>query len=318
VISFKKLKWAVGIFILGYLIFSFDIRNITAVISSANPALLVTALIIYAATFVILSMRWKKILSRMGVVLPLREAYPAFVGGTLLSDFTPARLGDLGRAYLVRKRLEPKLGVVSVIVDRYMDILAILLLSAIGLLILRSEKGISGEDLVYITLSLSVILFAFLLGALLLWFKRKRTHQFVQGFAGKFMKIEKLASHLSKFDEGLGKLKNPRTLLPICVIYTLAAWLTHALRVSLIIQAVDATMPFYYLPFLLPMISALALLPISPGGLGLVEGGMVAILDVFGVPPSTGIAIALIDRTLTVFFHSIVGPRVMLFGENKG
>ena len=65
------------------------------------------------------------------------------------------------------------------------------------------------------------------------------------------------------------------------------------------------------------MISALALLPVSPGGLGLVEGGMAAILAVFGIPLSTGIAIALIDRAMTVFFHSLIGLRVILSEENK-
>ncbi len=311
-----NLKWIFGLVILGYLILSFDIKNIATVISSAKAEFLVLALVTYAISFLILTLRWKKILLAMGIDLPLREAYTAFVAGVLLSDFTPAKLGDLGRAYLVKKRLDPKRGVVSVIMDRYMDILTILILSIIGLLLLSGEKGISGDDLVYIILSLMVILFAFLLGALLLWFRIDKTLQFILSLVSKSSRTEKITTSLSKFKEGLGGLNNRRTLIRTGILYTFIAWLTHALRVSLIIQAVDATMPFYFLPFLLPMISALALLPISPGGLGLVEGGMAAFLALFGIPPSTGIAIALIDRTITVFFHSTVGLRTILLKEN--
>lgn len=308
-----KIKWAAGLFILGYLIYSFDIKSIAAVISRANAVLLAAALLTYACTFVILSMRWMKILEKMGFELSLREAYPAFVAGTLLSDFTPGRLGDLGRAYFVRNRLEPRLGVASVIVDRYMDILALLSLSIVGLILLYG-KGVSRHELTYLLLPLSILAFAALTGAFMLWFRREKTLEVILRAAGKLGK--KNFSSILKLSEGIGRLKSPRSLLFTGVSLTYISWLTHGLRVSLIINSVGAEVPLYYLPFLLPMISALALIPVSPGGLGLVEGGLVAVLAVIGVPPSSGIAVAIIDRVLTVFFHSAVGLRAVL--KNKG
>jgi hypothetical protein len=293
------IKWAVGLIILGYLIYTLDVRAIITIVSTVNPWLLIVALGVYAITFVILTMRWMQVLSHMNLALPLEEAYSAFVSGTLLSDFTPARLGDLGRAYFVRKRIEPKLGVVSVIIDRYMDILALLALSTGGMLLL-SEKGLS---ITYVLPSFSVILFALLIGALLLWFRGEKISRLADRVGGRAL--------FERLEEGLERIEKPGNVLLLGVSFTLVAWLTHAARVGLIIQAVNATMPFYFLPFLLPMISALAMLPISPGGLGLVEGGMVVVLALFGIQPPVGMAIALIDRAITVFFHASIGLRAI-------
>jgi uncharacterized membrane protein YbhN (UPF0104 family) len=67
--------------------------------------------------------------------------------------------------------------------------------------------------------------------------------------------------------------------------------------------------PLYILFFLQPLVSALALIPITISGLGLVEGGIAALLFQFDVPLAAGLSIALLDRVLTTAFHLLVGGR---------
>lgn len=313
---FKKIiKLIPGFAIIAYLAYTFDVRAIVKTISVAKPSFLFLSFLIYSFTFLILTARWKRILSGIGVKIPLLSAYQAFVAGTLLSDVTPSRLGDFSRPYLIKKYMDMGQGVASVAIDRYIDILTILCLSSVGFLLLYTKEILSGKTVIYMFLSFSILIFFFLIGTLLLWFKRAQIINFTTGVIKRakkkfnFIFLDQLNSFLLEFDEGMSIVKHPLQLLTFSILLTVLAWVTHALRVSLIAQSVDYSISFIFLFCLLPAISALSLIPVSPAGLGLVEGGLAALLSLFGIPLHIGLSIALLDRALTVFFHILVGSR---------
>ena len=313
---FKKIiKLIPGFAIIAYLAYTFDVRAIVKTISVAKPSFLFLSFLIYSFTFLILTARWKRILSGIGVKIPLLSAYQAFVAGTLLSDVTPSRLGDFSRPYLIKKYMDMGQGFASVAIDRYIDILTILCLSSVGFLLLYTKEILSGKTVIYLFLSFSILIFFFLIGTLLLWFKRAQIINFTTGVIKRakkksnFIFLDQLNSFLLEFDEGMSIVKRPLQLLTFSILLTVLAWVTHALRVSLIAQSVDYSISFIFLFCLLPAISALSLIPVSPAGLGLVEGGLAALLSLFGIPLHIGLSIALLDRALTVFFHILVGSR---------
>lgn len=313
---FKKiLKLIAGLAIIAYLAYTFDLRAIVKTISVAKPLFLILSFLFYAFTFLILTTRWKRILSNIGAKIPLSDAYQAFAGGMLLSDATPSRLGDFSRPYLVKKYMDIGQGFASVAIDRYTDILTILSLSSAGFLLLYTTKILSAKTAIYMLFSFSILIFFFLIGTIMLWFKRAQIIYFTTGVIRRakikfnFVVLDQLNSFLMKFDAGMSIVKSPTQLLTISILLTLLAWITHALRVSLVAQSVGCSLPFVFLFCLLPAISALSLIPVSPAGLGLVEGGLAALLSLFGIPLYVGLSIALLDRALTVFFHILVGSR---------
>ena len=93
------------------------------------------------------------------------------------------------------------------------------------------------------------------------------------------------------------------------ILLTIIAWITHALRIVLIAEGLGYVLPLPDLFLILPLISALALIPITISGLGLVEGGLMAVIAEYGVPLSTALSIAILDRGLTLLFHFTVGGR---------
>lgn len=122
-------------------------------------------------------------------------------------------------------------------------------------------------------------------------------------------------SILEKFDESMGKINNPVKLLVLCFSITSFAWVTHTMRVVLIAKAIDISLPFVILVFLLPLVAALSLIPFSISGLGFVEAGIVTLLSLLGVPLYAGISIALLDRGSTFLFHVIVGSKYAMDWE---
>lgn len=297
-ISLKNLaRLFIGLLLIAFLLYRFDADEILQNIGSAKPSYLALAILIYALTFIVLTVRWRMILSAIGEKLPFIEAYQAFAGGVLLSDFTPARVGDLARPLMVKDHVELKRGVLSVIIDRYADILTIGLLGTSGLLLF--------SDLFSLHLLFAIVLFlAAVLSASLFWLKRALL---VRG--ADRLGWERLTQAAHRLDEAACSLNRPSGLMARSVLLTMIAWTLHALRLALIAKSVGYDVPLHVLFFLQPLVSALSLIPITISGLGLVEGGIAALLSWFGVPLAAGISIALLDRALTTAFHLIIGGR---------
>ena len=89
-------------------------------------------------------------------------------------------------------------------------------------------------------------------------------------------------------------------------------WVTHALRIILITMGLGYTLPLPDVFLILPLISALSLIPVTLAGLGLVEGGLMAVIAGYDVPLSAALSIAILDRGLTLLFHFAVGGRIAI------
>ncbi|HOO54548.1 MAG TPA: lysylphosphatidylglycerol synthase transmembrane domain-containing protein [Methanothrix sp.] len=287
----------VGLLLITAMLYRFDANEILVNIRSAKLGYLALGVLAYSLTFLVLTVRWRMILSAIGVRLPLIEAYQAFAGGVLLSDFTPARIGDLSRPLMVKDRVDLKKGVLSVVIDRYADILTIGLLGTSGLLLF---SDLFGFHLVFATL----LFLAVILSVSLFLLKRSLAIKGVE-----WLGCKRLSQAALRLDAALGSLDHLWWLMIKSVLLTVIAWLLHALRLVLIARSVGYDVPLYILFFLQPLVSALSLIPITVSGLGLVEGGIAALLFQFDVPLATGISIALLDRATTTAFHLLVGGR---------
>ncbi|MFZ3147746.1 MAG: lysylphosphatidylglycerol synthase transmembrane domain-containing protein [Methanothrix sp.] len=283
-----------GLFLIAALLYRFDPAAVLSTILSASPLLLL-APAVYSITFLILSLRWRRILHALGEDLPLSDAYQAFAGGMILSDLTPGRIGDLSRSLLVRDKVALNKGLASVLIDRYADILTIFALGLCGMLFL-AQRG------PYILLASSVILMI-LASTSLIWLRRSSVLRMLRSRSSRFTGIA------NAFEDATCDLRGVNGLMTGSVLMTILAWITHALRIVIIARSVGYDIPLIVLIFGLPLVSALSLIPVTVSGLGLVEGGLAVLLAGAGVPAAVGVSIALMDRAITVAFHILVGAR---------
>lgn len=288
----KILRLAFGLLLIAVMLHRLGPAGVVHTILSADPAHVLMAVSVYAITFLILSTRWRMILHDMGGNVSLISAYQAFAGGMILSDVTPARIGELSRPLLVRDEVELSRGLASVVLDRLSDIITILILGACGLIIFFTGRGIAMILLVMLIMAAS---------SAAIWRSRRAISGWLSG-------RERLAPVARSFDD-LGAINDIRPVMIRSVLLTIIAWITHALRVYILSISVDQDPQIQMLFLLLPLVSALSLIPVSISGLGLVEGGLAALLASQGIPASTGLSIAFMDRLVTVSFHMIAGWR---------
>lgn len=291
---FKEiLRLAFGLLLVAFLLHRLGPGDVARTILSAKPAYVLMAVSVYSITFLILSTRWRMILHDMGVDVPLKSAYQAFAGGMILSDITPARIGELSRPLLVRERIEMSRGLASIVLDRLSDILTMLMLGACGVILFFRERG----EVVLIPLVLAIVALA---SAAILHSRRA---------ISEMLRSSDRLAPLALFFDSLTAVNDIRFVMTRSVLLTVIAWATHALRVHILASSVGQEPSLQMLFLMLPLVSALSLIPVSISGLGLVEGGMAALLATQGIPASTGLSIAFMDRMVTVAFHIIAGWR---------
>jgi uncharacterized protein (TIRG00374 family) len=292
-------RLAIGIILVILLFFFVSPSAVIQSLQSINPVFLLCAVLMYAVTFFILTTRWRIIVAHLGGDIPLGEAYQAFAGGVLYSDFTPGRIGDFTRAILVKERIGIHKGTVSVFIDRYIDIIV---LTGLGIAALVVYSSRFASVLPLFALIVLLVIFA---GVTVLFLRNSWIFSLMKKIP--FFNIPEFASHLQN---ALLELRNGKKVIAEGIILTLLAWVTHALRIILITMGLGYTLPLPDIFLILPLISALSLIPVTIAGLGLVEGGLMAVIAGYGVPLSAALSIAVLDRGLTILFHFAVGGRI--------
>jgi uncharacterized membrane protein YbhN (UPF0104 family) len=124
---------------------SADLGRVAEAMSRARPELLVAALALTLFTYVVRAERWKYLLEPLGVAR-FGVAFRATVIGFAASSVLPVRAGEVLRPYLLARRegLSVTATFATIVVERILDLIAILLLLAVYLL--AFDPGMAARD----------------------------------------------------------------------------------------------------------------------------------------------------------------------------
>jgi uncharacterized protein (TIRG00374 family) len=291
-----------------------------ASLSSANMLYFAAAFAIYYLSFPIRAARWRILLQNVGYTKTNGIELPKFwklVEIIFISFFAnvvvPAKLGDLYRAYLLRQEanVSTTRSFGTVLAERLLDLIVLLLLF-IPALIISLHENLPPQ----LQLGLEVVLVAVVLGIIGLFVLRMAREPIAKLVPLRFR------AHYYHFQEGtLGSFRR----LPLLSILTIGVWLCEALRfffVALSLNLISGS--------LLHIVSAaifiglgealLTIIPATGGGVGIVEGGMLAMIGLFyqGADAANRTAAAiLLDRTISLFSIMVIGFVVFLVAFSK-
>lgn len=122
-----------------------DLGRVLDAVRTARPDLLVLALVLTMTTYVVRTERWQYLLEPLG---PTRfgVVFRATVIGFAASSLLPVRAGELVRPYLLARRegLSVTATLATIVVERVLDLIAILLL--LGLYLVAFDPGMASRD----------------------------------------------------------------------------------------------------------------------------------------------------------------------------
>ena len=296
-----------------------DVGGTVQAILRANPLYYLTALVVYYLVFPIRALRWRQMLLNSGcqsdeVPGALTLAEIIFLSW-FVNCLVPAKLGDVYRAYLLKKRsvLSGSMAGGTIVAERLLDLTTLLLLAGLaGLAALWGQR----DKLATLVLPLEIISALILVAALGLlamrlwssWLRGLLPPQF-RGLYARFV------------EGAVGSFGNYQLILP----YSLLAWLAEAARLFLVVRALGLTLaasPTVEVAVVVAVAlvgSLLTALPLTPAGLGFVESGLVGALLLVGVrDQSVAISIAVLDRTISYVSLVVIGLVVYLVGSRRG
>ena len=299
------LSFAVAIALLAFLFsrVQLDVGQVVATILRADPLLVLLALAVYYLVFPVRGLRWQLMLRNAGVPSPLGALRLGLI--IFMSWFAncvvPAKLGDVYRAYLLRKHSGLSLSMAggTIVAERLVDFAFVLiLLGASALAIFRGR--LPPEVLPFLEIGALLVLVA---GLGLLALRRWDT------FLLRFLPT-RLHGIYERFHGGtIGAFGSYGLLL----LYTPLGWLPEFLRFWLVARAVgldlgEGLVQELGVAVFVSLGSALFTTATpTPGGLGGAELAIVAALGLLGATGEVAVAAALLDRVISYWSLVLFG-----------
>lgn len=282
-----------------------DFGAMLGFVARADPLVLAGAFFAHYVTFPLRAWRWRYLLHHAGIEVRLRDATEIFCLSWFVNLLAPARLGDLYRVYLLRAHNHAPLPqtIGTLLLERVFDILGVFLVAVTaGLLSFRGRVDEEVEWLLFIGIGLAVgiVVLVAVLRAARGWVAQRlpaRAESVWQGL-----------------QEGADATMTPKRAAVTGGI-TLVIWMIEGFRLYLVIVAL--ALPEIDIgpsaAIFVSLISALfSILPLTPGGVGLVEGGIVYALGVYGASTDAAAAVALTDRSITLVSVMVLGSILYL------
>lgn len=302
-----------------------DLAQTWAYMRGANLGLLLLGFVVFYATFPLRALRWRLLLTNAGV--PVHEgrtswaSLPALMEYLFLSWFAncivPAKLGDAYRGYLLKHngRVSFSATFGTIFAERLLDMLGLFTFLVLSGWFVFGTHLPAETNVIFVGgLVLVVLIVAGLAG--MRWF----------GPLLRRVMPERLLSKYEPFEAAALRSFRPR-ILPMLALMTGLVWLLEGLRLYFVIQALGAEGLHLTLPviiFVALASSLLTVIPFTPGGLGVVEGAVTAVLLALPVAPGAApvsralaVAVTFLDRTINFWSIILFGLILYLFSRRK-
>jgi uncharacterized protein (TIRG00374 family) len=292
-----------------------------AAIRSANVIFLLAAFVIYYLSFPLRALRWRILLENVGYTQANGVKLPKFwklVEIIFISWFAnaivPAKLGDLYRAYLLRQEagVSATRSFGTVLAERLLD-LSVLLLLFIPSLIISLHSHLPPQLRTGLEITLAAVIIGIAGLFMLRLFRTYITRMIPTRFHG----------HYDHFQEGtLGSFRR----LPLLTGLTFGVWACEALRfffvaIALNLISGDVLHIVTATCFIALGEALLTVVPFTGGGIGLVEGGMLAMISLFTKGTFNALSLAtaaiLLDRTISLFSIIVLGLIVFMLAFGR-
>ena len=273
-----------------------------------NPLLYVLAFVLYYTSFVFRGLRWRILARNASVHSSSAARLPSalqcsqlIVIGWFVNSITWLRLGDAYRAYAFSEDsgggFSWSLG--TILAERALDmaiVFSVLVISAIFLTTTADSTAARYILLAAFIMAVGLLSFIALMKTYGARFARFLPHR-----------IE-LAYH--RFHQGaLGGFKQ----LPIVFVLGLAGWTLEMARLYFVVQALNLNIDLALVPVVALGNAILSTVP-TPGGLGVVEPGMIGLL-LLNFERHDAVSIALVDRSITYASVILVGGLVFVLRQ---
>jgi uncharacterized protein (TIRG00374 family) len=258
--------------------------------------------------------RWRWLLAPVRPGVPVRPMFTAITLGYLVTWIVPGRLGEFVRPALLSAREDVPLGpcMGTVLIDRILDGVAILMLFAVGIF-LTPFAGTAAEFAAEIRAGAVTAVVLLVVPLVVLTALALRAEELEHRFGSRDGWIAWIVRAAVSFSRGTDALRRPRLLAGILAT-SLAAWFTISLGVWFGIRAAGVDIPLGGVLVIQPLLAIGVAIPTPAGAGGFHAVTKAALVYLFGVAETPAVSAAILVHLTGVLPVFGVGA-VLLWSE---
>lgn len=308
--DWKKLLPVVGIVLLIYVLWRFNLSKILAVFTTINPFYAALGFLALPIILVIINIQWQMILKRQSIHVSFTYSLKNLLIGYFYGIITPGGFGNFLRALYLKHESNTPLPkcIANIVTYDTVDYISLFLIGSIGGLLLLGR---------YPFLFLLILLMLFTIAILFVFFLRQRTskHLFQRLIRTQIFQIIQryMDDQIDSFFEDLPSFKS--LLIPF--LFSFFSWVVFFTELYFISQLFSIRLPYVTLFFMFAIAGTVATIPVSLYGLGTRDATLVALLALYNIPPENSISFSLFWFMVFWITPSIIGAFVTILESKK-
>lgn len=268
---------------------------------NVSPLLLLPATLLYSLSWFFRALRLKSFLHMLGFEATFRDSLAVELSGNFANLVAPAKLGDVVKVIFFKREFDMPLGLgaVTALIIRLMDLAAVLVLILVSVVFLSRETATEFRTAILICGALVSCLLA---GLVVVTFFPGLLRPLLRG---PLRRVAPLLRGIHRSVAG-----NPGEIGWVFG-QSLLVWVFDSWVLKLFLDSFSIQLSFQTIVFVLVMANLVKTLPVTPGAVGVLEGAIVGLLAVFGVPESVALSAAILDHGFKNLY-TVVGGAVFL------
>jgi uncharacterized protein (TIRG00374 family) len=261
---------------------------------------------LYSLGYLISTFRWQRLLLAEGIRLPLWRLTLVYFEAAFFNLFLPTLIGgDIVRGYTIYRITQGHdASIASILADRISGFAALV---GIALIALALAYGQIRDPQVAVMILTLAGAFTGMIAALL--------HERMKERASSLLRIVGLTRFQAKLQgmvEALQRYRGHPRALGQAVLLSVLLQALIIVTYYLIGASLNLGVPIAYFFLYVPLITAVAMLPVSVAGLGVREGGVVYFFAKVGVNAASALTMSLVWFSLTLVVSGLGGLAFLL------
>lgn len=248
------------------------------------------------------ALKWKMLLASREIEISFWRVYAFYNIGKFFNLILPTSMGgDVVRIFQLGQFTGKKhTAAASVIVERFTGLMTLILFATVAVII---NAKLFNQNWLTISLGLGVVGIMFISWLVL----SQRAYKFIEKYLGSRIKyLSDILTKIDKIRRPVMEYKNDRKAIVWALINSIIFQFLVVLNVWISALAFSSEIDFVTCLVAVPIILFIMNIPLSIGGIGLMEFGFVFTFSLFFISPSLSLSTALLIRAKTIL-DSVIG-----------
>ena len=239
--------------------------------------------------------------------------------GLAVNNITPSARGggEPVRAYMLSKYTKTPLekAFATVIADRGLDTFPFVVLAIFTIIFTVSYLTLPDWVVLGLIISLVALVSVFVI-ILYMCINESAGERITHWGVNLFKRFSKKKHHeierraleaMSGFQNSMKVMIKDRRVLMYGLPLSFIIWFMEIIRVYIVFSSFGTPVPLEIIGAVFVIATLMGMIPLLPGGLGAVDGVMIVLYSVAGVPPSISAAATIVERLISFWMTSFIG-----------